>query len=148
MLIDKWQLRIIQLFSVAGIVVAFYLMLFHDGSLVSACGTSTWFDCGEVSGPGAPYASIGPIPVALIGLIGYIAMFLAIWLDDWIPLLSDYLPEIMVGMSSLALVFTLWLTGLELFMIGAFCQYCVVSAVFIIIIFGLAISYLRSINSD
>lgn len=148
MLIDKWQLRIIQLFSIAGIVVAFYLYLFHEGSLISACGTSTWFDCGEVSGPGAPYASVGPIPVALIGLVGYIAMYLAIWLDDWIPLVGDYLPEIMVGMSSLALVFTLWLTGLELFMIGAFCQYCVVSAVFIIIIFALSISYLREVNSD
>ena len=148
MLIDKWQLRIIQLFSVAGIVVAFYLLLFHSGSLVSACGTSTWFDCGEVSGPGARFATIGPIPIALIGLIGYIAIFLAIWLDDWIPPLSDYLPEIMVGLSSLALVLTLWLTGLELFMIHAFCQYCVVSAVFVIIIFGLSISYLRSINSD
>ena len=148
MLIDKWQLRIIQLFSIAGIVVAFYLYLFHEGSLVAACGTSTWFDCGEVSGPGAPYASIGPIPVALIGLVGYIAMYLAIWLDDWVPLVGDYLPEIMVGMSSLALVFTLWLTGLELFMIGAFCQYCVVSAVFIVIIFGLSISYLREVNQD
>ncbi len=148
MLIDKWQLRIIQLFSVAGIVVAFYLLLFHKGSLISACTTNTWFDCGEVSGPGAPYASIGPIPVALIGLIGYIAIFLAIWLDDWIPLLSDYLPEIMIGMTSLALVFTLYLTALEFFMIHAFCQYCVVSAIFIVIMFGLSISYLRSINSD
>jgi len=147
MLIEKWQLRLIQLISVAGIMVAYYLLLYHEGSLVAACGASGWDDCGAVSGPGAPYSSIGPIPVALIGLIGYVAIFLAVWLDEWIPILSDYLPEIMVGMNALALVFTLWLTGLELFVIHALCRYCVVSAVFVLTTFSLSISYLRSVNA-
>lgn len=148
MLIDKWQLRFIQLFSVAGIVVAFYLLLFHKGSLIATCSSGGWDNCGAVSGPGAPFASVGPIPVALIGLVGYIAIFLAIWLDEWMPLLSDYLPEIMVGMTALAFVFTLWLIGLELFMIHAFCRYCVVSAVFVLIMFILSISYLRSVTRE
>ncbi|MCA9923896.1 MAG: vitamin K epoxide reductase family protein [Anaerolineales bacterium] len=147
MLIDKWQLRLIQLISVAGILLAFYLFLYHEGNLVAVCGASGWDDCGAVSGPDAPYSSIGSIPVALIGLIGYIAIFLAIWLEDWIPVLSDYLPEIMVGMNALAFVFTLWLTGLELFVIHALCRYCVVSAVFVLTTFILSISYLRAVNA-
>ncbi len=145
-MIENWQLRIIQLFSVMGIVVAFYLLLFHEGSLTATCGASGWDDCGAVSGPGAPYSSIGSIPVALIGLIGYVFIFMLTWLDDWIPTLNQYMPEILLGTTALALFFTLWLTALELFVIHAVCRYCVVSALFVTIIFGLSVSYLRSAN--
>ncbi|MFQ5436417.1 MAG: hypothetical protein ACE5FD_16255, partial [Anaerolineae bacterium] len=63
-----WQIRLIQLLSVPGMIVAFYLLLFHKGSLVSACQVNSIFDCGQVSGPDAPYSALGPAPVALIGL--------------------------------------------------------------------------------
>lgn len=141
-----WQIKVIQLISVAGIVVAYYLLLFHNGAVLAACTGSGWDDCGAVSGPDAPYSSVGPIPVALIGLVGYAAIFLATWLKDWLPRLDDYLPEILVGMTGLAFAFSMWLTALELFVIHAVCRYCVVSAVFVTILFGLAISYLRAVN--
>lgn len=143
---DDWQIRIIQLISVAGIVVAFYLLLFHNGSLIAVCSESGWDDCGAVSGPDAPYSSVGPIPVALIGLVGYVGIFLVTWLKDWLPALDDYVPEIMIGMTGLAFLFSLWLTALELFVIHALCRYCVVSAVFVTIMFILSISYLRAVN--
>ena len=142
-----WQIRLIQLLSVPGMLLAYYLLLFHEGVLVSGCAVGGWFDCGEVSGPGAPYASIGPIPVALIGLIGYGLIFLLTWLRDWDFALLDYLPEVMVGVTGFAFLFSLVLTGLELFAIGAFCQYCVVSAVLVTVLFGLSLSYLRSANT-
>ena len=64
---EDWQLRLIQLLSVPGMLLAFYLYLFHEGVLIVGCRVGTIFDCGIVSGPGAPYASIGPVPVAFIG---------------------------------------------------------------------------------
>jgi uncharacterized membrane protein len=143
---DKWQARLIQLLAVPGLLVAFYLLLYHNGALVSACKVGGWEDCGVVSGPGARYASIGPIPVALIGLIGYVALFLVVWLADWVPLLRRYLPELLVGLTGLALVFTLGLTALEIFVIHAVCRYCLISAGIILAMFVLAISYLRSAN--
>ncbi|MCA9969881.1 MAG: vitamin K epoxide reductase family protein [Anaerolineales bacterium] len=143
---DDWQIRIIQLLSVAGILVAYFLYLFHEGSLIGVCTASGWDDCGQVSGPDAPYASVGPIPVALIGLIGYVVIFLLTWLRDWWPLLDEYLPELMVGITGLALLFTAWLTGLEIFVIHAFCRYCLVSAAFVLVMFVLSLSYLRSVN--
>lgn len=142
----EWQLRLIQLLSVAGMLVAFFLLLFHSGKMVGVCTTSGWDDCGRVSGPDAPYASIGPIPVALIGLVGYLFIFFMTWIRDWWPRLDDYLPELMMGISALAFLFTLWLTGLEIFIIHAICRYCIVSAVIITIIFILSISNLRAAN--
>ena len=140
---DFWQVRLIQLLSVGGMLVAFYLYLFHEGVLIVGCTGSGWDDCGSVSGPTAVYSSVGPVPVALIGFLGYALIFLAIWLMDWEPV-ADYLPEILIGLTGFGLLFSLILTGLELFVIHAFCRYCVVSAIFIIIMFVLSISYLRS----
>lgn len=142
---DEWQLRLIQLLAVPGLILSFYLWLFHEGSLIAVCGASGWDDCGAVSGPDAPYSSVGPIPVAAIGFAGYALIFAMVWFKAWIPMLDDYLPELMVGVSGIALLFTLYLTGLEVVVIRAVCRYCIVSAVFVVLIFLLAVSYLRSV---
>jgi uncharacterized membrane protein len=141
---ENWQARLIQLLAVPGIIVAYYLLLFHSGSLFTTCTVNDWFDCGQVSGPGAPYSSIGPIPVALLGLLGYALIFLVVWLKDWIHLVEDYLPELVFGIVGLAFLFTLGLTALELLVINAFCQYCLYSAAIVTIMFILAISYIHS----
>ena len=143
-----WQVRLIQLLSVLGLFVAYYLLLFHNGDLVATCGSSGWDDCGQVSGPDAPYSTIGPVPVALIGLIGYALIFLLTWLPDWWPLIDDYLPELLIGTTGLAFLFSLGLTALELFVIHAICRYCVISAVLATTLFILAISHLLSVHRE
>lgn len=140
---ENWHIRVIQLLAVPGTLLAYFLYLYHEGSLIGVCLPSAIWDCGQVSGPNAPYASIGPLPVALIGLIGYLFIFLLAWLQDWVPLVDEYLPELMVGVTGLAFLFTLGLTALEAFVIHAWCQYCVYSAIIITIMFVLAILYLR-----
>ncbi len=127
-------------------MVAFYLLLFHSGDLIAACSSGGWDDCGQVSGPDAAYSSIGPIPVALIGLIGYFAIFLAAWLADWWSWIDENIPELMVAFTGLAFLFSMGLTALELFVIHAICRYCVVSAIIATIMFVLAIVYLRSLG--
>lgn len=142
---SDWQIRIIQLLTIPGMLLAFYLLLFHNGDLIVVC-SGGWDDCGAVSGPDARFSSVGPIPVALIGLVGYAAIFLTTWLRDWVPLVDDYQPELLVGLTGLALLFSGWLTGLELFVIHAFCRYCLVSAAIIVVMFVLSVTFLRSAN--
>ncbi len=139
-------MRLIQLLAVPGMIIAFYLLLYHTGDLINVCKPSGWDDCGKVSGPGAPYSAIGPIPVALIGLIGYAAVFLLAWLKDWIPWLEEYSPELMVGLTGIAFLFSLGLTALEIFVIHAICRFCVISAVIVTIMFVLSITYLSRVN--
>jgi uncharacterized membrane protein len=143
---EKWQVRLIQLLAVPGLLVAFYLLLYHNGALTATCTVGGWEDCGLVSGPDAPYASIGPLPVALIGLVGYAVIFLLTWLPDWLPSLNKYLPELLIGTIGLALLFTAGLTALEIFVIHAVCRYCLVSAAIILAMFILSFSYLRHVN--
>lgn len=143
---EDWQIRLIQLLAVPGLALSFYLLLYHNGNLVEVCSASGWDDCGKVSGPDAPYSSIGPIPVAFIGLVGYATLFLVTWLKDWIPLVDDYLPELMIGLTGVALLFSVGLTVLELFVIHAICRFCIVSAVIVVIMFVLSLSYLRTLG--
>lgn len=143
---EKWQVRLIQFLSVPGLLVAFYLLLYHNGSLTATCTIGSWEDCGLVSGPDAPYSSIGPIPVALIGFVGYALIFLLTWLADWVSIVERWLPELLIGIIGLALIFTIGLTALEIFVIHAVCRYCLVSAAIIMMMFFLAISYLRAVN--
>lgn len=146
MKIPDWQARLIQLLSVPGLLLAFYLLLFHNGSLSATCAAGGWEDCGLVSGPDAPYSSIGPVPVALIGLVGYAVIFLLTWLADWVSAIKSFLPELLIGVVGIALVFTIGLTALEIFVIHAVCRYCLVSATIIILMFILAVSFLREAN--
>jgi uncharacterized membrane protein len=141
---EKWQALVIQLLAVPGMLVAYYLLLYHNGVLFTTCTVNDFFDCGQVSGPGSPYSSIGPIPVALIGLLGYAAIFLVVWLGNWSSTIDDYLPELLAGLVGLACLFTLGLTGLELVVIHAFCQYCLYSAAIVLVMLVLAISLLVS----
>ena len=143
---SDWQVRLIQFLAVPGLLIAFYLLLYHRGDLVNVCRPSGWDDCGKVSGPDAPYSAFGPIPVALIGLVGYALIFVVTWLKDWWSLLDDYSPEIVVALTGFAFLFSLGLTGLELFVIGAICRFCLLSALTITVMFFLSVSYLRAVN--
>lgn len=143
---EDWPIRLIQLLTVPGMLVAFYLLLFHSGKLIDACTAGGWNDCGQVSGPDAPYSSIGPIPVALIGFVGYAVIFMVAWLADWWSWIDVNLPELLVALTGIAFFFSLVLTALELFVIHAICGYCVVSAVIATIMFALALLYLRSLG--
>ncbi len=143
-----WQVHLIQLLAVVGLLVAFYLWLFHEGSLIAACSGNGWDDCGKVSGPDAPYSSIGAIPVALIGLGGYALIFLLIWLKDWVAFIETNLPELLVGLTAIAFLVSVGLTGLELWVIHAFCRYCVISAIIVTVMFVLSLGHLRQAKAD
>jgi uncharacterized membrane protein len=144
---EGWQVSLIQLLTVPGLLISFFLWLFHEEMLVGACVPSGWDDCGQVSGPGAPYASVGPIPVAALGFAAYAAIFLLAWLRDWSATVDNYLPELMAGVTGIALLFSAYLTALELFVIHALCRYCIISAVIVTVMFVLSLAYLRSQTS-
>ena len=77
-------------------------------------------------------------------MIGYIVIFLLTWLQDWVVFIDDYMPELIFAVVGLAFLITLGLTMLEFLVIHAFCQYCLVSAGIVLVMFILAILYLRS----
>lgn len=147
-----WQPRLIQLLTIPGVMVAFYLHLYHEGIVTSACKVGGWSNCDAVSGPHAVYSTLPVvgISVAIMGLAGYIAIFLVVWASDFVPLVQRYLRELLVGMIGFGFLFTAYLTALEAFVLNAWCQYCLISAGIITVMLLIAISYLfapRSVSA-
>ena len=70
------------------------------------------------------YSSIGGIPVAALGVLGYLSMLAAVFS----PLSKRRKWNLLFFLSVAAVSFSAYLTWLELFVIEAVCSYCVASA--------------------
>ena len=126
---------LVALVALAGVFVALYLTLYklgYIGTLACAVGscetvqTSKWatFLGFPVGGWGVGYYAF-VVTLAIVGLTGRFAD-------------SRRLSEILVGVTAFGMLFSFWLTYLELFVIHAICQWCVISAVLATILFILS----------
>lgn len=109
----------------AGIAVSGYLTYVHYADIDPVCAGGS-SGCHTVQA--SDYADLIGIPVAVIGLAGYLTLAAS--------LLVPGERGRMLGMA-LALIgagFSLYLTHLELFVIDAVCQWCVASAVIMVLL--------------
>ena len=86
----------------------------------SPCSINEHWDCGVVNH--SPYAMLGPIPVADVGIAGYILMGLLAFRRSYRLLLVPTF----AGLS-----FSLYLANIEKNVLGVWCVYCVASLVII-----------------
>jgi uncharacterized membrane protein len=132
--------------ALAGVFVALYLTLhrmgfFGGGALV--CGVGS---CDVVQA--SRWAVFLGLPVAAWGL-GFYIVVLAAALVSVRDRLLDSLPmsAILLGLATTGFLFSAWLTYLELFVINAICQWCVVSAILATGIFVAAVLDFREVRS-
>jgi uncharacterized membrane protein len=105
--------------AVLGIGVAAYLVYVHYAGIEPVCNIA--HGCHKVQT--SEYAELAGIPVALLGLVGYV-LILAALLVPGEPARMVAALTALVGFG-----FSLYLTYRELFTIDAICQWCVASAV-------------------
>jgi uncharacterized membrane protein len=130
---EFWPKWVIPVLSVLGIGVAFYLTYVETSGVEAVCGPVG--DCNTVQL--SPYAVLfGVLPVGLLGIIGY-GLILAGWaLYTFGPQNFRWASAIAVwGMAFFGVLFSIYLTFLEPFVIGATCMWCISSAIFQTVIF-------------
>ena len=118
--------------AVAGLANATYLTASHLAGETVTCLAST--RCSEVLA--SKYASIGGIPLAAIGALGYFTVFGAATLAAFGWDSARRLLTITIAAMFLA---TLWLLYLQAFVIKAFCDYCLLSAAMVFALAGIVI---------
>ena len=113
------------LFAFVGLVLSFYAF-FHNRGFVSVtlCDLNAKINCDIVNK--GPYSVIAGIPVSLLGIIGYFFLIVATWLKRKNPE-DKSLTRFLLFSSLGALLFTLYLSALEAFVIQAWCLICVTS---------------------
>ncbi len=123
---------VISVLALIGFFVALYLWA-HNAGLGGpiVCGVG---DCATVQS--SEYATIGPVPVSAIGVGGYVALLALSLLGLQPPhRRSRLIGGLMLAGAGFGVAFSAYLTYLEAMVIGAWCQYCVVSAILITLIF-------------
>jgi uncharacterized membrane protein len=126
---SRWKWWAIPLLSIGGVIVAGYLAYTDASGSLAVCGPIG--DCNTVQQ--SSYAVIlGSIHVSYIGLVGYLAIFVA-WLVAHFnkDRISQWAQLSVLIMTTFGTVFLIYLTFLEPFVIGATCSWCLVSAIII-----------------
>jgi uncharacterized membrane protein len=111
--------------AVAGLGVSSYLTYTHWANATVACGGIG--NCDAVNN--SQYAEVAGIPVALLGVLCYLALIaLALpWLW-WRPSGPAWPVMCFWGLSLVGTLYSAYLTYVEIFVLEAICVYCVTSA--------------------
>jgi uncharacterized membrane protein len=126
--------------SLAGLFVSVYLYLYKIGKIGTlACGSGA---CETVQL--SPQSRFLGVEVSLIGIGGYATLLVLALLALQPRFAGPAWPSrLLMLLSGGAVLFTGYLTSLELFVIHAICRYCVVSAVIITVVFALTLRDVR-----
>jgi len=124
-LTGKHPERLLPLTALGGLIVAGYLAYVETTLTEATCGIIG--DCNTVQQ--SPYAQILGVPIGVIGIAGYLAI-LAVWLYKRSAPQDKRADFALFGMAAFGVVFSVYLTFLEPFVIGASCVWCLTSAVF------------------
>lgn len=109
----RWVLVVM---AVVGIVVSGFALREHYRTDASPCSINERWDCGTVNH--SPYALVFGIPVAVIGMGGYLLLGLLAFRKAY----AWMLPLVMI-----ALAFAIHLADIEMYILGVWCIYCVIS---------------------
>jgi uncharacterized membrane protein len=122
-----WQLWTIPLLALLGLGVAGYLAQVETQHVAATCGPVG--DCNTVHQ--SPYAWLfGLIPIGVLGLLGYAAILIACAVARFgHGLLAGLAWPALLAMTLFGTLFSIYLTFLEPFVIGATCTWCLISAV-------------------
>lgn len=115
--------------SLLGIAVAGYLTYIHYAGIEATCPIGAGGGCEKVQT--SEWADLAGIPVALLGLFGYVLIFLSL-----VFLRGDLRKFVAAGLSVTGFIFSIYLQYRSVFSIEATCQWCMASAA---IMTGLAI---------
>jgi len=107
---------LLAVLALSGMVVSALALREHYRTDTSPCSINERWDCGIVNH--SPYAMLGGIPVAVIGIAGY-------FLLGVLALRRAY--RSLLGFALLGLAFSLYLAHIEAHILGVWCVYCVAS---------------------
>ena len=121
--------------TILGALDAIYLLIYKlTGNTHMCLGNGGCHDVNFSS-----YSEIYGIPVSIFGLSAYLAILCILVLEERMKIAKENGPLAIFGISLGGVVFSAYLTYLEIYVIHAICPFCVASAILIILLFILAI---------
>jgi len=132
---DKRLTQITIALSILGLLVSIYMTVYKITANDNMCLGSG--DCSTVNA--SRYSEVNGIPVALIGVIGYVSILGIHWLERKNVFFKQNGSMMFFGISLIGFFFTLWLIYVEIALIKALCPFCLASQATMTIIFILSV---------
>jgi uncharacterized membrane protein len=95
---------------------ALALKVHYDDPGKEPCSINDKWDCGVVNH--SPYAIMLGVPVAMMGMLGYLLIAILAWRRK---------QGLLIAVVMTGLAFALYLTHIEAHILGVWCLYCVIS---------------------
>jgi uncharacterized membrane protein len=132
---DKWLGRASYAFVIVGLVVALYMTIYKITGINAMCGSSG--GCATVTA--SRYSVINGIDVPQIGVVGNLALLAILYFENRISFLQKNGTLVFFAFALAGFAFTLWLIYLEIFVLKAFCPFCVTAQSMMILTFITAV---------
>lgn len=135
--------QILALLAVVGICIALYLTLYKFGVIgVLSCSVGS---CEMVNT--SKWSMLFGLPIAAWGLGAYVVLLVLAIIggtesrEESVPI-----AQLLVAVAGFSVLFSAWLTYLELFVIHAICIWCLSSAALWVVILGVCLADLRALS--
>lgn len=130
--------------SFIGLIDSVYLALhkFSGGNIY--CGNIG--DCNAVNS--SPYAELYGIPIALLGAGAYAVILFLLWVEDKRDFWQEYVPLILFPITLVGVIYSAYLTYVEIAILQKICIYCVISAVILAFLFVIAVIKILAYSNE
>lgn len=132
---DRWLYRVSIALAALGVLVSAYMTVYKLTENNSMCLGNG--GCASVNS--SVYSEVRGVPVAVIGVGGYLAILATLLAENRNPFLRRNGTMIVFGSALVGFLFTLYLIYVELALIHALCPFCVTSQITMTILFVLSV---------
>lgn len=123
--------------AVIGLLDSLYLTGVKFTGRYALCGPIG--DCESVNS--SIYSEVYGIPIALLGAIAYLVILIALLSEGKTKIGQENTRLVVFGISLVGVIYSIYLTYIEIAVLKAICPYCVLSAIILVIL--LVLSTLR-----
>jgi uncharacterized membrane protein len=107
---------VMAVLALVGAIVSGLALQVHYSTGTSPCSINEKWDCGIVNH--SSYSAVGGVPVALVGIVGYLLLL-------WLGLARQRAILVLASLGGLG--YALYLAHIERDALGVWCLYCVIS---------------------
>jgi uncharacterized membrane protein len=127
--------RVLVISGLIGLIDSVYLTYIKLTNATASCAGIG--DCDAVNS--SQYAEIAGIPIALLGAGAYLMMLVLLYLERRSLRWRDQVPLLLFVLTLIGVLYSAYLTYVEIAILHAICPYCVLSAVILVIMLTISV---------
>ena len=127
-----WMSVVVSGLGLADALYLSWLKLAHQTAICSTIG-----DCETVNN--SVYSEMGGIPVAWLGAGIYLFILSVLFFERRTGFFQNHGQEIVFGVTLLGVLYSAWLTYIEIAILKAICPFCVISAIALLVLLVLTV---------